>query len=386
MGFFGRRVTGLGLPLMQILTVSQLKGVIAHECGHFHGGDTRLGPWIYKTHHAIGRTITSLGDGWLHIPFLWYGNLFLRITHAISRRQELAADALAAKVAGAKALIEGLKRVHRGGLAHDLYWRGEYLPAVAAGFKPPLTPGFERFLANESLEEALEKAMAEELAGEAADPYDTHPPLPRRIAALKRLQLDDRDDDGRSARTLLAEERSLDDELLECVVVPEHMATLTAIEWGEAVTKVYLPQWEEVAEELESWVPNLSTRRIPTDADGFARLADRLTYRDLSELPTEVVAHDAACRVGAALAVALIRRGWKVTGDVGDPFCFEKDGHGVQLFRWLNQLVDGELEPETWRAFLEEAGIERLRVFPKGTEPSRRRLPKRRRREREERR
>src|SRR6266566_7859504 len=41
-----RRVMVLGLPLMQVMTVSQMRAVLAHEFGHYYGGDTRLGPWI----------------------------------------------------------------------------------------------------------------------------------------------------------------------------------------------------------------------------------------------------------------------------------------------------------------------------------------------------
>ncbi|MBV9774345.1 MAG: M48 family metallopeptidase, partial [Gemmatimonadetes bacterium] len=60
MGVGSRRVMGLGLPLLQALTVRQTGAVVAHEFGHFHGGDTALGPWIYKTRAAIGRTLVGL--------------------------------------------------------------------------------------------------------------------------------------------------------------------------------------------------------------------------------------------------------------------------------------------------------------------------------------
>ena len=75
---------GLGLPLMQGLTVSQLRAVLAHEFGHFHGGDTKLGPWVYKTRGAIGRTLMGLSghSAFLQKPFEWYGLGFLRLAHA----------------------------------------------------------------------------------------------------------------------------------------------------------------------------------------------------------------------------------------------------------------------------------------------------------------
>ncbi|MBZ0152730.1 MAG: M48 family metallopeptidase, partial [Planctomycetes bacterium] len=54
LGLGGERIMGIGLPLLQVLTLPQAKSVIAHEFGHYHGGDTRLGPFIYKTREAIG--------------------------------------------------------------------------------------------------------------------------------------------------------------------------------------------------------------------------------------------------------------------------------------------------------------------------------------------
>jgi heat shock protein HtpX len=114
MGFGSKRVMGIGLPLIDEMTVDQLKSVMAHEFGHYYGGDVKLGPWIYKTRSAIGRTIDNLGhhSGLLQKPFLWYGNAFLRITHGISRQQEFAADALAARMFGKKPMVDGLTRIH----------------------------------------------------------------------------------------------------------------------------------------------------------------------------------------------------------------------------------------------------------------------------------
>ena len=85
MGLGSRRVMGIGLPLLQTLTLPELRGVLAHEFGHFHGGDVAIGPWIYKTRAALVRTVTELASHSkaLSQVFLWYGNLFFRITHAV---------------------------------------------------------------------------------------------------------------------------------------------------------------------------------------------------------------------------------------------------------------------------------------------------------------
>jgi Zn-dependent protease with chaperone function len=47
MGFGSRRVMGIGLPLLELLSVDDLRAVIAHEFGNYVSVDTRLGPWIF---------------------------------------------------------------------------------------------------------------------------------------------------------------------------------------------------------------------------------------------------------------------------------------------------------------------------------------------------
>lgn len=52
----------------------------------------------------------------------WYGNFFMRVTQAISRAQELAADRLSAQVAGAKNAASALIAVEGAAAAHQSYW------------------------------------------------------------------------------------------------------------------------------------------------------------------------------------------------------------------------------------------------------------------------
>ncbi len=80
--------------MLQLLTVSELRGVLAHEFGHFHSGDTRLSPWLYKTHVGIRRTLANLSAARhaidsrvlalvlaiLRMPFVGFGALFMRVT------------------------------------------------------------------------------------------------------------------------------------------------------------------------------------------------------------------------------------------------------------------------------------------------------------------
>jgi heat shock protein HtpX len=129
-GFVGigaRPIMILGLPLMAVLKASELRGVIAHEFGHYVGGETKLAPLVYRTRDTIVRTILALsksaqwGQQLLSFPFIWYGHLYLRATQAVSRRQELDADGMAARVAGGTSMESGLVKTHAAGLAFDAY-------------------------------------------------------------------------------------------------------------------------------------------------------------------------------------------------------------------------------------------------------------------------
>ena len=57
LGWGSKRIMAIGLPLFSVLTVSEFRAVLAHEFAHYYGGDTKLGPWVYKAQRAMGRTL-----------------------------------------------------------------------------------------------------------------------------------------------------------------------------------------------------------------------------------------------------------------------------------------------------------------------------------------
>ncbi|HJZ99199.1 MAG TPA: M48 family metallopeptidase, partial [Candidatus Solibacter sp.] len=165
LGFGSRRVMALGYPLLAVLTVSEFRAVIAHEFAHYYGGDTGFGPWTQKARDAIVGSLQRLSAdaGFLHAISRWayigilraivvwtlalYWKLFLRLTLLVSRQWEYRADELASAVAGAKPLVECLRKMPRTTLGWKPDWATEALPSLNSGFLPPLADGFTRFLA-----------------------------------------------------------------------------------------------------------------------------------------------------------------------------------------------------------------------------------------------
>jgi Zn-dependent protease with chaperone function len=174
-GFWGigsQRVMGIGLGLLSVDTVSQLKATIAHEFGHYVGGDTRLGGFVYRTRAAIGRVLGTLGDSWVSKPFELYANLFMKVSHSVSRSQELAADRASVAIAGKAAHVTGLEQEGRGGAIFGSFMGAEVEPLVASGFCPDnLYEGFRTYSSEVFSSEKL-AALDGLLAKQETDPHE----------------------------------------------------------------------------------------------------------------------------------------------------------------------------------------------------------------------
>jgi len=358
MGLGSRRVMGLGLPLLRVLKISELQAVLAHEFGHFYGGDTKLGPWIYKTRAAIGRTLEGLSQHseWLQFPFLAYGKMFLRVTHAISRQQEYSADALAARTVGAAPLVTALKTISAAGLAFDPYLSQEFFPLLSQGYRAPLADGFAQFLAATPISAAVDEAVQRDLAEGQVDPYDTHPPLRDRAAALGLTVDVARADQDFPALSLLANSDLLESKLLAAATTVLDADQLKVVGWQELGERVYLPNWVALVRKHQSGLQGITPASFPEwakDLSGFgARLAEKGRL-----VPREELSQSALATLGSALAVALKKRGWELRAVPGEPLSFVSGDRNLIPFSVLTRLNEGVLSEGDWRRECTEIGI-----------------------------
>ncbi|HET9041014.1 MAG TPA: M48 family metallopeptidase [Gemmatimonadales bacterium] len=361
MGFGSRRVMGLGLPLLEALSVRQFRAVLAHEFGHYYGGDTRLGPWIYKTRAAIERTLRNVHahSGLLAKPFQWYGNAFVRITHAVSRQQEFSADALAARTVGAAPLIEGLRFLHGSDGAFSAYWSQEVAPVLQLGARPPIAAGFRQFLAVPHVRTAVDQAVERELAEGEASPYDTHPCLRDRVAALAALPAGEPASDDPPAITLLEAPDRVEASLLAFMAGPG-APSLESVAWDDVGERVWLPFWRAQAARHAGRLAGLTPADLSEQAKTPAALAERLGLVPGNEVAGDDHVAQAGWVVGLALVTALRDRGWKLHAPPGEPVTLVHDGATVHPFSLLQQLVSGELGAADWLALVLGQGIAEL--------------------------
>ncbi len=355
LGFGGTRIMGIGLPLLQVLTVPQLKSVVAHEFGHFHGGDTRLGPFIYKTRDAIGRTIANFhkAQSLLHLPFTWYGNLFLRVTHSISRAQEFGADALSVQLVGREPVQTALRRVNEVAPLYERYVQSEYLPVLNQRVRPPLAGGFQLFLGSKAMRDVQVK-VGEEAMQAKGNPYDTHPPLSERLAAAAEVEQPGvQRAAGPLAIELLRDVATLEGRLLSFLTGAAEVAGLPTQPWQQASVHALLANWRVFVAAKGTAFPDLRVRDFAAQAPVLESLALRIE----PAIPARERRGAAASMLGVLLGSALHRAGWRIESSPGEPVVAAHGDVRIEPMNVAAALAEMKLSAAAWDATCREHGI-----------------------------
>ncbi|NUT95719.1 MAG: M48 family metalloprotease, partial [Saccharothrix sp.] len=180
-----RRVMVVGFPLVACLTEDQLTAVLAHELGHFGNHDTRLGGLVHSGRAALRRILLGLvgSTGYraaITAVVTAYAELYLAVSGTVSRRQEFAADAVAARVAGSHAAASALRALPSVQAAWTAFLEERLRAAGSAGLLPRnVLAGFTRWWALERSDVEPEPPVA--------GPFDSHPPTAERVAAIEAL-------------------------------------------------------------------------------------------------------------------------------------------------------------------------------------------------------
>jgi Zn-dependent protease with chaperone function len=301
----------LGLPLLQLLSRSELAAVIAHEFGHFHGGHGRFGAWIYRLRSSWYRLMEGVArGGWsvgqlLQLFFRWYAPYFDAYSFVLARRQEYAADAVGAAVAGEPAMASALVRI---GLAADWlerdFWPGVHRSEHDQSYPPVHVHG------------RLSAAIREHRRTHAGTPRwllerdagldDTHPTLAQRLDALNVTVAPRPDRAGDdSAADLLGE------------VLHEKLEQRFSREWHEAAKT----QWQARYRQLERERHRLAeleahSERSPAEWVEYAALAEahRLDQDALPRYRDALAASPSNAWTRYRLGALLLKRGEEAEG------------------------------------------------------------------------
>ena len=349
-----RSVVGIGLPLLCWLDPDALRSVFAHELGHEHGGDTRLGPWIRRTRLAIGAALDRLEGSsfWLHLPFVAYARLFLGVAAEASRRQELFADALAARLCGVPATARALALIHELADLWDHYVTTEVLPLLQNRICVPLLAGFELYLAAMREPGTLAHSRSRPHA-RAPAPHDSHPTLEARLAALGVAPPPPARQIGSSV-DLLDDVRGAEaDAVATLVRRPEELRHLG---WPEVGAHGWLPIWKRNLAPYAATLGALVPARLPDVFANLAAWAKRLR-RGLAVLSPEAERRRLVGLFGAWLGVRLAGAGFAIESLPGRMIVARRGGHDLEPTTVVTAIADGRLEREEWRRRCRALGI-----------------------------
>jgi Zn-dependent protease with chaperone function len=240
----GRRRMLLGPPLLTGLTVPRLRAVLAHEFGHYGNRDTRLGGVTMRCRQAVLHTVEVFGEGSTRLHYaigalyVGYARMFLRTSQSVARRQELAADQVAARHAGRDVTAAALRTLPVLVAAHTHYLETYAAMGGPLGALPPVGEvhgGFRRLIAARTGERLA--ALSAGQRPPRPHRYDSHPPTAERIALIEKLPADDRTDgsaDEAAALTLLHDPDRVF-AALEARTLPQEASWLRRMSWDDLV-------------------------------------------------------------------------------------------------------------------------------------------------------
>ena len=181
----GRRARALmiGLPLLHVLTVAELRAVLTHELAHLARGDATRAARSARFVLGLGRALEGppgRSRGSLHRWARFCHRGAARLHAPVALGQEARADRLAAAVGGGHATASGLVKV---ALIQPLFREvlGHYDPARPGG--PNLYEFFRAFWSR--LPEPVLASMRHRLLSRHQPAADGHPPLLDRLAIVQ---------------------------------------------------------------------------------------------------------------------------------------------------------------------------------------------------------
>jgi Zn-dependent protease with chaperone function len=182
----------LGLPLMQSLSLEQLKAVLAHELVHLSNRQSRSTAWIYRIRKTWMQIYERLHQNDQHETsalfnrfFQWYWPAFNAYSFILARMNEYEADRYAAQLAGSRHVAEALVNTKvKARFLESSFWPPIY-EKVGLQADPPdhvyssMLSALHCPIAEAQIDQWLKQALTQK-----TNNSDTHPCLSDRLKSL----------------------------------------------------------------------------------------------------------------------------------------------------------------------------------------------------------
>jgi hypothetical protein len=278
----------------------------------------------------------------------------LKASVRVSRAQELAADALAAKIAGPAAAASALRKIEVIASAWGTYFHSEVIPLLDKGRIAPLLEGFDRYWrAAQTPDTPAWGALSAALeANKFVGVGDTHPPLADRVAALgDPAPLSDY---APPALGLLDDVPYMEERVLRDLL-KDAGTKLNPVGWDAIADAVWLPIWRSVVEANKKGFSRLEPGDVPAALADWEPLA-RATRNGPAVASPEAERRRVVRLMATWFAVALADRGWTIEAPPGLAVRAVRDGRAVEPFRAVDEYAKHP-DPAAWAAMCDEHGL-----------------------------
>ena len=231
----------------------------------------------------------------------------------------------------------------------------EVVPVFRAGYMPPLADGFGRFMQSKTITWKVNQIIEIETSQSQANPYDSHPSLHDRIAAIHAQPIITEPSGEPPAISLINNIPQIEIGLLERISKIAHIKHLTPASWDDLVKLFYIPGWES---SIKQQILNLEGVK-PEDLPELARNLPKFEAKimGLYELPVQQRLDYGFHLIGVALTLALFKKGWTVNTAPGEDVSVTLKEQTLFPFKIFPNLASGTLTGEQWIATIRGIGI-----------------------------
>lgn len=253
-----------------------------------------------------------------------------------------------------------LRLLYAYGPAFDAYWANEVAPILSVGRRPPVGPGFAAFIGAPAVERAATEQLERDLADGRSDPYDSHPSLAERIAAVQDCPAG-APDDSPPAEGLLQDPAAL--ERLQAVHrFGDGAANLRPVDWDAVGAEVYLDRAQRLVNAHGDLLGAATAGGLDDLIGELGRVAGSLQQRE-PELAVEHARDFAGALMADGLLVSLHDTGWSVEAPPAEPVLCRRGDDTVAPHVVVHELRDGHLTGDEWRSRAETLGVASLQLY-----------------------
>lgn len=363
--FTKSHVLTIGFPTLQVLTVAELRAMIAIGMAHLDTGDTALNPIIHSALAAMARVLhlstPAAPLGPLRRVMTFYGmpirralarcisvywKPLLLLCYNLALSLERRADALACYVAGTHAFVSGLRSSYRYWLAPKPFWDIEIAPLVNAGFLPPIAQGFGFFIQTPQIDSASARFLDTEMNRIERTAADPRPLLRDRIAAVPSHRVAGEESTA-PAMELLDDLEETERGLVAHLFPHKQAGSLRQVAWDDLGKQVYGPAWRAFVRDHVELLSGMTPQSLPSVIRELSALSARMP--NPPGMLFDPAQRLARCRglLVFALSLLLMEHSWELTAR-GGQISFSRDGTQVNPSQELGALESGSTPPDAW--------------------------------------